>query len=320
MQVGLAFLPSNIDHGGVLARPLGADRHALRPPPAARRRPAAAPPPGLALFARAPVDGSFVVDVLPGMLLLGLGAGIAFNPLLLAAMSDVDESESGLASGIVNTSFMMGGALGLAVLASLAAAHTGVGRRARRGAARRSTPAIASLSAPARCSRSSPPALGALLLPVRARGTEGDAAGPHRRADPRHSRTGVARRHSGRRDTQPAASCSVRDSPSIGLAAQSGTPVRERADLPSIAVELGEAQARAACRPRGNLAPSRFHPFVARAACAIAADGAGLLRCLRRRRRRHPAPAAPAVQTVSVTIYPATARSERHRPPRRRTC
>ena len=77
------------------------------------------------MFARAPVDGGFVVDVLPGMLLLGLGAGIAFNPLLLAAMSDVDESESGLASGIVNTSFMMGGALGLAVLASLAAAHTG---------------------------------------------------------------------------------------------------------------------------------------------------------------------------------------------------
>jgi len=62
--------------------------------------------------------------VLPGMLLLGLGAGIAFNPVLLAAMSDVDPSQSGLASGVVNTSFMMGGALGLAVLASLAAART----------------------------------------------------------------------------------------------------------------------------------------------------------------------------------------------------
>ena len=79
---------------------------------------------GLALFARAPVGGSFVVDVLPGMLLLGLGAGVAFNPVLLAAMSDVDPSESGIASGVVNTSFMMGGALGLAVLASLAAART----------------------------------------------------------------------------------------------------------------------------------------------------------------------------------------------------
>lgn len=56
--------------------------------------------------------------------LLGLGAGIAFNPVLLAAMSDVSPSESGLASGVVNTSFMMGGALGLAVLASLAAGRS----------------------------------------------------------------------------------------------------------------------------------------------------------------------------------------------------
>jgi MFS family permease len=79
---------------------------------------------GLLLFARAPADGSFVIDVLPPMLLLGLGAGIAFNPVLMAAMNDVAPSESGLASGIVNTSFMMGGALGLALLASMAAART----------------------------------------------------------------------------------------------------------------------------------------------------------------------------------------------------
>jgi len=58
------------------------------------------------------------------MILLGLGAGTAFNPVLLAAMSDVKPSEAGLASGVVNTSFMMGGALGLAVLASLAASRT----------------------------------------------------------------------------------------------------------------------------------------------------------------------------------------------------
>ena len=79
---------------------------------------------GLALFARAPVNGSFVVDVLPGMMLLGLGAGMAFNPVLLAAMSEVSPSDSGLASGVVNTAFMMGGALGLAVLASAAAARS----------------------------------------------------------------------------------------------------------------------------------------------------------------------------------------------------
>jgi MFS family permease len=58
------------------------------------------------------------------MVLLGFGAGIAFNPVLLAAMSDVAPTESGLASGIVNTAFMMGGALGLAILASLAASRT----------------------------------------------------------------------------------------------------------------------------------------------------------------------------------------------------
>ena len=79
---------------------------------------------GLLLFARAPVDGTFVVDVLPSMILLGIGAGMAFNPVLLAAMGDVPQEEAGLASGVVNTAFMMGGALGLAVLASLAASRT----------------------------------------------------------------------------------------------------------------------------------------------------------------------------------------------------
>jgi MFS family permease len=80
---------------------------------------------GLLLFARAPVNGSFWLDVLPTMVVLGIGVGMAMNPVLIAAMSDVEPSESGLASGIVNTGFMMGGALGLAVLASLAAWRTG---------------------------------------------------------------------------------------------------------------------------------------------------------------------------------------------------
>jgi hypothetical protein len=79
---------------------------------------------GIALLARAPVDGSFAVDVLPAMVLQGFGAGIGFNPILLAAMGDVKPTEAGLASGVVNTSFMMGGALGLAVIASLAASRT----------------------------------------------------------------------------------------------------------------------------------------------------------------------------------------------------
>ncbi|HSX09937.1 MAG TPA: MFS transporter [Candidatus Saccharimonadales bacterium] len=79
---------------------------------------------GLALFIRAPLHANFVWDVLPNMILLGLGAGIAFNPILLSAMNDVKPEESGLASGLVNTSFMMGGALGLAILASIAASQT----------------------------------------------------------------------------------------------------------------------------------------------------------------------------------------------------
>jgi hypothetical protein len=89
---------------------------------------------GLGLFVRAPVHGNFLTDVLPSMTLLGLGAGMAFNPMLLAAMTGVKQSDTGLASGLVNTSFMMGGALGLAILASIAASRStsllaaGVGR------------------------------------------------------------------------------------------------------------------------------------------------------------------------------------------------
>ena len=123
LQVGLAFLPGNVIMG-LLSVGLSAKlvlRFGFRPPLATGLLLAAA---GLLLFARAPVDGSFLVDVLPSMILLGLGAGMAFNPVLLAAMSDVEPSEAGLASGVVNTSFMMGGALGLAVLASLAASRT----------------------------------------------------------------------------------------------------------------------------------------------------------------------------------------------------
>ena len=123
LEVGLAFLPGNLIMGllsiGISARLVM--RFGIRPPLAVGLGLAAL---GLLLFARAPVDGNFVVDVLPSMILLGIGAGIAFNPVLLAAMSDVEPSDAGLASGIVNTSFMMGGALGLAVLASVAASRT----------------------------------------------------------------------------------------------------------------------------------------------------------------------------------------------------
>jgi len=123
LQVGLAFLPANLIMGafsiGLSAKLVM--RFGIKVPLATGLLLAAV---GLLLFARAPVDGNFLVDVLPAMILLGCGAGMAFNPVLLAAMSDVEPSESGLASGVVNTAFMMGGALGLAILASLAASRT----------------------------------------------------------------------------------------------------------------------------------------------------------------------------------------------------
>jgi len=123
LRVGLAYLPTNLI---MAAFSLGLSaklvmRYGVRIPLGIGLSLAGA---GLVLFARAPVGGSYVTDVLPSMVLLGFGAGMSFNPLLLAAMSDVDPAESGLASGVVNTAFMMGGALGLAVLTSVAASHT----------------------------------------------------------------------------------------------------------------------------------------------------------------------------------------------------
>lgn len=131
LEVGLAFLPANLIMAAfsVGLSAMIVMRFGIKWPLAAGLFLAAC---GLMLFAQAPLGGVFVVDVLPGMLLLGMGAGMAFNPVLLAAMSDAGPDESGLASGLVNTSFMMGGAVGLAVLASLADARSGSLRAAGR--------------------------------------------------------------------------------------------------------------------------------------------------------------------------------------------
>jgi MFS family permease len=124
LQVGLAFLPGNLVMAvfsvGISAKLVM--RYGLRAPLATGLGLAGI---GLLLLVRAPIDGSYFVDVFPSMVLLGVGAGIAFNPMIIVAMTDVEPERSGLASGLVNTSFMMGGALGLAVLASIAAARTG---------------------------------------------------------------------------------------------------------------------------------------------------------------------------------------------------
>ncbi|WP_205696768.1 DHA2 family efflux MFS transporter permease subunit [Conexibacter sp. SYSU D00693] len=123
LEIGLAFLPTTLLMGAlslrwseVLVMRFGARRTLI---------------PGLGLvavalllFARSPVDGSYWVDVLPVMALMGTGAGLAFPALMNLAMSGVEPSEAGLASGLVNTSAQVGGALGLAVLATLSTGET----------------------------------------------------------------------------------------------------------------------------------------------------------------------------------------------------
>jgi EmrB/QacA subfamily drug resistance transporter len=79
---------------------------------------------GLAVFSRSPVHATYAIDVLPAMLLLGLGAGLSFPAMMTLAMSGVEPSEAGLASGLVNTTLQVGGALGLAVLATLSSTHS----------------------------------------------------------------------------------------------------------------------------------------------------------------------------------------------------
>ena len=80
---------------------------------------------GLAWLTRAPVGSSYGVDLLPSMLLLGIGAGLSFPSLMTLAMSGATVEDSGLASGLVNTTMQVGGALGLAALATLSTTRTG---------------------------------------------------------------------------------------------------------------------------------------------------------------------------------------------------
>ena len=79
---------------------------------------------GMIFFARMPVDGSYAADVLPGMILGSLGMGAIFMPLTLVATTGLENEDQGLASGLFNTSQQVGGALGLAILSTIAASHT----------------------------------------------------------------------------------------------------------------------------------------------------------------------------------------------------
>jgi EmrB/QacA subfamily drug resistance transporter len=123
LEVGLAFLPATIVMGAMSLR--------LSGPIAMRFGPRttligalAAIGAGQLLFTLTPVDGAYVTDIMPAMVLMGIGAGLAFPTLMGLAMSGATPSDSGLASGLVNTSVQVGGAVGLAVLATLAAERT----------------------------------------------------------------------------------------------------------------------------------------------------------------------------------------------------
>ncbi|HEY7961964.1 MAG TPA: MFS transporter [Solirubrobacteraceae bacterium] len=124
LQIGLAFLPTTIVMGTLSLRyserlimRFGARRTLL---PGMVLVAA-----GLLLFARLPVHGSYLLDILPVMLLLGAGVGSSFPALMTLAMSGADPQDAGLASGLVNTTAQVGGALGLAVLATVSATRSG---------------------------------------------------------------------------------------------------------------------------------------------------------------------------------------------------
>jgi EmrB/QacA subfamily drug resistance transporter len=123
LEVGLAFLPSclvmgtlSLGYAEKLIMGFGARRALITG--------LALNAVGLLLFARTPVDGNYVIDLLPVMLLLGTGAGLAFPAMMTLAMSGATQSDAGLASGLVNTTVQVAGAIGLAVLATLASERT----------------------------------------------------------------------------------------------------------------------------------------------------------------------------------------------------
>ena len=123
LQTGLAFLPVTVIMGTLSVR--YTDRLVMRF--GARRMVVSGLVlfmAGLALFTQAPVDGDYATHVLPVMVLLGTGAGLCFPALMTLAMSGATPSDAGLASGLINTTAQVGGALGLAVLATLSASRS----------------------------------------------------------------------------------------------------------------------------------------------------------------------------------------------------
>jgi EmrB/QacA subfamily drug resistance transporter len=123
LQVGLAYLPATLVMG-VMSFRVSARLNMRYSPKATLIPSMVAIGAGLLLLARTPVEASYVVDLMPAMVLIGLGAGLGFPSLMMLAMSGATPQDSGLASGLVNTSVQVGGAIGLAVLATLATERT----------------------------------------------------------------------------------------------------------------------------------------------------------------------------------------------------
>jgi EmrB/QacA subfamily drug resistance transporter len=123
LQVGLAYMPTTIVMGAMSFR-YTAQLNARFGPEMTLLPAMVFIIGGLLLLARAPVDATYAVDILPPMILFGLGAGLAFPSLMTLAMSGATQSDSGLASGLVNTSLQVGGAIGLAVLATVSTERT----------------------------------------------------------------------------------------------------------------------------------------------------------------------------------------------------
>jgi EmrB/QacA subfamily drug resistance transporter len=123
LDVGLAFLPSTVVMAAMSFRFSAglAMKYGSLPTLVAGMVAIGA---ALLLFTQTPVEATYLTDVLPPMALMGLGAGLAFPSLMMLAMSGATPSDSGLASGLVNTSVQVGGAIGLAVLATLATERT----------------------------------------------------------------------------------------------------------------------------------------------------------------------------------------------------
>jgi EmrB/QacA subfamily drug resistance transporter len=123
LEVGLAYLPSTLVMGAMSFR-VSAQLNMRYGPKGTLIPSMVAIAAGMLLFARTPIEASYAVDLMPPMVLIGLGAGLGFPSLMMIAMSGATPQDSGLASGLVNTSVQVGGAIGLAVLATLSSERT----------------------------------------------------------------------------------------------------------------------------------------------------------------------------------------------------